>query len=446
MLKRLLVFTSAFGLLACDAPDAPADGRDDTFLGGPKADGALIEEGSPDAQGVLTLVNEASLQVLDDSDEVGLDARAAANILEHRQGANADSSADDDLFDDLAELDAIPYVGPSALQRLLDYARANGYVLEPDPEVDPLAEGSALALGVLDLVNSADAMLLDSNEGVGLDSRAANNIVHHREQPNPFDSIAELDAIAYVGPNALGKLGAYAEANGYVDPQLDTGDYPLHGCGIGYDAGRTTYLRSAGGQLFLIESGRNIPVDDEGVFDFVTSDSCFATEVVSGVVSVHRESIELNFHRDSTYHQCSGNTRVRELYTIHQDAYANYDRSNATSAACSVATREVELTGFVQNAGNPDSPLDEWVILKSFRGQRTITWRRGQPTLQFYENVPLAEDGSFSTYYYSSADQIHFFQGEVADGLIEAEYGTGNYASNIWLRWVMNGFYDPQWF
>lgn len=103
------------------------DERDDQFVSDGKTDGAT-SEGSPEALGVLAVVNTLSTDTLDG--EVGLDSRAAKNITSHRDGATG-SSSDDDPFDTLAELDAVPYVGPVAFGKLLDYARAHGFVPGP---------------------------------------------------------------------------------------------------------------------------------------------------------------------------------------------------------------------------------------------------------------------------------------------------------------------------
>jgi hypothetical protein len=82
-------------------------------------------------EAVLALVNEAPFDRLDkpeEEDGVGLDRRAARNIVDHRMGPDGvDGTDDDDPFDDLSELDAVPYVGPSALDRLFRYAVAHGY-------------------------------------------------------------------------------------------------------------------------------------------------------------------------------------------------------------------------------------------------------------------------------------------------------------------------------
>ncbi len=105
------------------------DGVDDEF-GAAAAEITIAE-----ASGVLRVANEASLSVLDE--QVPLDARAARNIVAHREGPDAVSgTVDDDPFDTLEELDAVSYVGTAALDALLAYAHANDYVAEPASSAD----------------------------------------------------------------------------------------------------------------------------------------------------------------------------------------------------------------------------------------------------------------------------------------------------------------------
>lgn len=76
-----------------------------------------------EAQAILYVVNSATVQALDV--DAGLDARAAKNIVAHRVGPDgAPGTADDDAFDDIDELDAVPQVGASALEKLRVYALA----------------------------------------------------------------------------------------------------------------------------------------------------------------------------------------------------------------------------------------------------------------------------------------------------------------------------------
>lgn len=96
-----------------------------------------------------------------------------------------------------------------------------------------IVEGSPEAIGVLAVANELAQTALDDD--VGLDARAAKNIATRRNgadkqlgtgDDNPYDTIAELDAVAYVGKAAFDKLLAYALANGFV-PQPMLGDWEL---------------------------------------------------------------------------------------------------------------------------------------------------------------------------------------------------------------------------
>ncbi|HUH03932.1 MAG TPA: hypothetical protein VML75_18175 [Kofleriaceae bacterium] len=99
-----------------------------------KADSPLT---SAETAGVLRVANEAPLEVLDL--DVPLDARAARGIVAHRFGVDGrPNTADDQRFATLEELDAVPWVGPVALGRLLAYAHARGLVEDAAPAADCL--------------------------------------------------------------------------------------------------------------------------------------------------------------------------------------------------------------------------------------------------------------------------------------------------------------------
>lgn len=93
------------------------DGAEDRFPDG-KADGALTD-GTPEARGVLALVNDRSVDAGELDGPAGLSSRVARLIIEQRG----------DGYDTLTELDAVPYVGPATLRQLLAYAEATGRVL-----------------------------------------------------------------------------------------------------------------------------------------------------------------------------------------------------------------------------------------------------------------------------------------------------------------------------
>ncbi len=90
------------------------DGADDRFPDG-KADGALTD-GTPEARGVLALVNDRAVTVEELDGPAGLSSRVARLVVERRP------------FATLAALDAVPYVGPAALGQLLAYAEDTGRV------------------------------------------------------------------------------------------------------------------------------------------------------------------------------------------------------------------------------------------------------------------------------------------------------------------------------
>ncbi|MDF1564076.1 MAG: phospholipase D-like domain-containing protein [Deltaproteobacteria bacterium] len=80
-----------------------------------KADGV----GGCETARALSFVNDAGT-----TDEVlaglGVRSRARKNLLAHRDGPDGlPGTEDDDLFDDLAELDAVPYVGPATLDLIV---------------------------------------------------------------------------------------------------------------------------------------------------------------------------------------------------------------------------------------------------------------------------------------------------------------------------------------
>src|SRR5512143_2895460 len=118
MLRALTIaslFASTLVLPACLA-DETEDPADDSFTG---ADGKADGYGLSDSEvaGVLAFVNQATAATL--HDDVGLSTRVTDNITKHRAGADKKlGTADDDAFDDLPELDAVPYVGKSVFKAL----------------------------------------------------------------------------------------------------------------------------------------------------------------------------------------------------------------------------------------------------------------------------------------------------------------------------------------
>jgi phosphatidylserine/phosphatidylglycerophosphate/cardiolipin synthase-like enzyme len=129
--KHVVAILSMLAFAGCGGGgDEPGDPEDGAFATG-KGDGS-IDPASAEARAVLAFVNapETDFDLLDD--DAKLNAKAAHAIIDHRDGEDGEPGTDDDnRFDDLAELDAVPFVGQSALNALLKYALAHGFLM-PD--------------------------------------------------------------------------------------------------------------------------------------------------------------------------------------------------------------------------------------------------------------------------------------------------------------------------
>jgi DNA uptake protein ComE-like DNA-binding protein len=189
------VILAALALVGC-SPEFRSAGED----GGDDLLGRVLEEGTPDALGVAAMLNHPSTTVAVLDIDAKLDARAAKNLVAHR---------DVDPFDSVAEIDAVAYVGDAALQALVDYARAEGWVAEDD-ELYGVVEGVELtkteAAAAVFAANTATYEELD----VDLDKRAATALVANR----PFDTVEAVAGQSYVGAAAIEDLVAWGLANG----------------------------------------------------------------------------------------------------------------------------------------------------------------------------------------------------------------------------------------
>lgn len=216
--ERMRIWPLLF-LAACVAP---TDLEDTDGIGG-KADGVTSAlEGTIEGWGVLRLLNDAdpegtTFEFLDDV--VALDRRAARNLIDHRDGLDGlPGTRDDDFFDTIAEVDAVRWVGESALNRLLEFARLNDYVpganqvMGEYDGVEFTYENAELVLG---FVNTASEEELRE---ASVPSRAITSILAAR----PVLTIETLAGLYWVGPATLQHLldavagpagGALCESN-----------------------------------------------------------------------------------------------------------------------------------------------------------------------------------------------------------------------------------------
>jgi hypothetical protein len=144
--RSLGTLLSVVFLAACAVPADDADVELDTA-----AYTSIVAEGTPEAKGVLLVVNTLSFEDLDAPTRdggVGLDVRAARNIVARRAGADGiDGTADDAPFETIAQLQAVPWVATKALQSLLAYAKANGHVSPPPPPSKVIPPGAVSLRG-----------------------------------------------------------------------------------------------------------------------------------------------------------------------------------------------------------------------------------------------------------------------------------------------------------
>lgn len=116
-------------------PEPPAEGHGSRFASDALTGGLV--EGTREAEAVLRFVNAASEVLLVDA--VGWSSArekvAAAHVQAYRLGEDGQSgTADDQRFETLADLDAIPFVGALQFQKLLFYVQLQGML--PAPAAD----------------------------------------------------------------------------------------------------------------------------------------------------------------------------------------------------------------------------------------------------------------------------------------------------------------------
>jgi len=135
---------------------------------------------------------------------VGLDRRGAGNLIAHRDGGDRLwGTTDDDIYNSVDEIDAVRFVGPASIDRMVTYAAQQGWV--PGGEdilgvYDGVAFTVEQAESTLALTNKLNFEELD--DGLALHARAAESIVIAQ----PIETIDELSRLYYVGRTALSLL------------------------------------------------------------------------------------------------------------------------------------------------------------------------------------------------------------------------------------------------
>lgn len=163
-----------------------------------------IWEGTPEGVGLVEFINDetTTYELLDVT--VGLDRRGAGNLIAHRDGGDRLwGTTDDDIYNSVDEIDAVRFVGPASIDRMVAYAARQGWV-----------PGSEDILGIYDgvsfTVDQAEATLKLTNgltlaeldHGLKLHARAAESIA----DAQPIATIDELSRLYYVGRTAISAL------------------------------------------------------------------------------------------------------------------------------------------------------------------------------------------------------------------------------------------------
>lgn len=128
-MRTPLLILSLFVVAACGSPVPEVDELGeldaiDADLSEGKDDSGGIRSGTEDASTVMAVANHASLAQLR---AAGLGRLAAGAIDAYRQG-DSPAKSDDQEFCFIRDLDAVPYIGPVAFQRMLAYGRTHGFV------------------------------------------------------------------------------------------------------------------------------------------------------------------------------------------------------------------------------------------------------------------------------------------------------------------------------
>ncbi|MBW2454584.1 MAG: proprotein convertase P-domain-containing protein [Deltaproteobacteria bacterium] len=259
----------------------------------PTADSATFEsqqsplwDGTPEAVGVLAFLNAptTTFELLDD--DVGLDKRAAENLVAFRLGADGVAgTSDDDRFETIEQVDGVKWVGPAAINRLIAYAEAQGFVPQGGDLLgvyDDVAFTVDEAAATLELVNVAPHLELDDD--VELDRRAADAIVAAR----PILTMVQLEDLYYVGPTAMLALRDYPKGGGLANGEICTshGDC-LSGLCVGLTLGWDAWCAdSTMATEFTMDEADEIPDGDPQGLSYDLTIAGLATVPVDVVLTI----------------------------------------------------------------------------------------------------------------------------------------------------------------
>jgi DNA uptake protein ComE-like DNA-binding protein len=126
-----------------------------------------------------------------------------------------------------------------------------------------VADGTPEAVGLIRFLNDESTTFEILDDEVPLDRRAAQNLIDHRDGPDgvfntsdddPFDTVEEIDQVAYVGDTALERLVHYACLDGWVPEGSDL---------LGIYDGVSFSVAEADAVVVLVNSAGETELDDD---------------------------------------------------------------------------------------------------------------------------------------------------------------------------------------
>lgn len=204
--SRLVAISTLLAFAACGTDQSPDAIDEEAFLYGNLSNVADCQ-----AFAILDLLNLPSTDATA-LKTIGVHTRAANNLVAARSGADGLAGTNDDvLFGDLFEVDDVSYVGPSAMDALLEWGLGACEGVVDVPVSDTCVEDEVIVW--VNTAADADVLKLE-----GVHTRAANNIITRRNGSDdlfgtaddaPFTSLSDIDDVSYVGPSAMEDLRAH---------------------------------------------------------------------------------------------------------------------------------------------------------------------------------------------------------------------------------------------
>lgn len=146
-----------------------------------------------------------------------------------------------------------------------------------------VADGTPEAVGLLRFLNDESTTFGILDDEVPLDRRAAQNLIDHRDGPDgvcntsdddPFDTIEEVDGVAYIGQTALERLVHYACLDGWVPAGSDL---------LGIYDGVSFTVDEAGAVILFVNSATETELDDDLDLDRRAVQSIFEARPIRSV-------------------------------------------------------------------------------------------------------------------------------------------------------------------